>query len=56
MKGQELSWAMTFLMCAILTGFLGFWELTGSMAGTFRICFFFFLVMFCAVLIGVKPK
>lgn len=41
-----LSWALTFLIIALLAALLGFGALAGTAAWAAKICFFVFLVLF----------
>jgi uncharacterized membrane protein YtjA (UPF0391 family) len=46
-----LSWAVTFLIIAIIAGVLGFGGIAGTSAGIAQILFFIFLVLFIVSLI-----
>ncbi|QDT01427.1 DUF1328 family protein [Adhaeretor mobilis] len=46
-----LSWALTFLVIALVAGALGFGGLAGASVGIAKICFFVFLVLFVVSLI-----
>lgn len=41
-----LSWALTFLVIALIAGVLGFGGIAGTAAGIAKILFFVFLVLF----------
>jgi uncharacterized membrane protein YtjA (UPF0391 family) len=41
-----LSWALTFLILALVAGFLGFFGLAGLAAGIAKVLLFAFLVLF----------
>ncbi len=47
-----LSWALTFLVLALIAAVLGFGGLASGMAGIAKILFFVFLVVFVISLIG----
>ena len=48
-----LSWAITFLVIAIIAGILGFGGIAGTAVGFAKILFFLFIVMFIiACLLG----
>jgi uncharacterized membrane protein YtjA (UPF0391 family) len=46
-----LSWALTFLIIALIAGALGFWALSGTAMAIAKILFFVFLVMFIVSLL-----
>jgi uncharacterized membrane protein YtjA (UPF0391 family) len=46
-----LSYAVTFLIIALVAGLLGFWVVAGTAAAIAKICFFLFLVMFLLSLV-----
>lgn len=46
-----LSWALTFLLIALLAGALGFGVVAGTAAMIARVCFLIFLVLFVVALI-----
>lgn len=46
-----LSWALTFLVIALIAAALGFGGIAGTSAGIAKILFFVFLVMFIVSLI-----
>jgi uncharacterized membrane protein YtjA (UPF0391 family) len=46
-----LSWAITFLVIALIAGLLGFWGIAGAAAGIAKILFVVFLVIFLVSLI-----
>jgi len=41
-----LSWALTFLVMALIAGVLGFGVIAGTAAGIAKVLFFVFLVLF----------
>ena len=41
-----LSWALTFLVVALIAGLLGFTSIAGAAMGVAKILFFVFLVLF----------
>jgi uncharacterized membrane protein YtjA (UPF0391 family) len=43
---KMLSWALTFLILALIAGFLGFFGLAGLAAGIAKILLFAFLILF----------
>lgn len=46
MKGNHmLSWALTFLIIALIAGLMGFGLVGGMAYGAAKICFFVFLVL-----------
>lgn len=47
-----LSWALTFLVIALIAGLLGFTSIYVAAAGIAKILFFVFLVLFVISLIG----
>jgi uncharacterized membrane protein YtjA (UPF0391 family) len=47
-----LSWALTFLVIALIAGLLGFTNIYVAAAGIAQILFFVFLVLFVISLIG----
>ena len=46
-----LSWALTFLVIALIAGVLGFGVIAGTAATIAKICFFVFLVLFIVGLV-----
>lgn len=46
-----LSWAMTFLIIALIAAVFGFGVVAGTAALIARICFFLFLILFVVALI-----
>ncbi len=46
-----LSWALTFLVIALVAAFLGFGAITGIAATIAKVLFFLFIVMFIVSLI-----
>lgn len=46
-----LSWALTFLVIALIAGVLGFGVIAGTAATIAKVCFFVFLVLFVVGLI-----
>jgi len=46
-----LSWALVFLLIALIAGLLGFGEIAATFAGIARIMFFLFLAIFLATLL-----
>lgn len=51
-----LSWALTFLVIAIIAGVLGFGMAAGMAATIAKFCFFAFLVLFVVgLLFGRRP-
>jgi uncharacterized membrane protein YtjA (UPF0391 family) len=47
-----LSWAITFLIIALIAGLLGFGLVGGMAYGAAKICFFVFLVLFLVSLLS----
>jgi len=47
-----LSWALTFLVIALIAGALGLGVVAGTAALIARVCFFLFLVLFVVALIA----
>jgi uncharacterized membrane protein YtjA (UPF0391 family) len=47
-----LSWAITFLIIALIAGLLGFGLVGGMAYGAAKICFFVFLVLFIVSLLS----
>ena len=47
-----LSWALTFLIIALIAGLLGFGMVGGMAYGAAKICFFVFLVLFVISLLA----
>lgn len=51
-----LSWALVFLVVAVLAGLLGFGVVAGTAAGIAKILFFLFLILFVvSLLMGRRP-
>ena len=51
-----LSWALTFLIIALIAAALGFGGIAGTSAGIAQVLFFVFLIMFVIALItGRRP-
>ena len=51
-----LSWAIAFLVIALIAGILGFGVIAGTAAGLAKIVFFIFLILFLVSLIrGRRP-
>lgn len=51
-----LSWAITFLVIAIIAAVLGFGGIAGTAVGIAKILFFVFLILFVvALLMGRRP-
>lgn len=46
-----LSWALTFLVVALIAGLLGFTSVAGAAMGIAKIVFFIFLVLFVVSLV-----
>ncbi|MBP7816776.1 MAG: DUF1328 domain-containing protein [Phenylobacterium sp.] len=46
-----LSWALTFLVVALIAGLLGFTSIAGAAMGVAKILFFVFLVLFVVSLV-----
>lgn len=46
-----LSWALTFLVVALIAGLLGFTAIAGTAMGVAKILFFVFLVLFVVSLV-----
>lgn len=46
-----LSWALTFLVVALIAGLLGFTSIAGAAMGVAKILFFVFLVLFIVSLV-----
>ena len=46
-----LSWALTFLVVALIAGLLGFTSIAGAAMGVAQILFFVFLVLFVVSLV-----
>lgn len=46
-----LSWAITFLVIALIAAVLGFGAIAGTAAGIAKVLFFVFLVMFAVALL-----
>ena len=46
-----LGWALTFLIIALIAGALGFGVIAGTAAGTAKILFFVFLILFIVSLV-----
>ena len=52
-----LSWAITFLIIALIAGLLGFTAIAGTAIGFAKIIFVVFLVLFVlSLLVGRKPR
>ena len=52
-----LSWALTFLVIALIAAALGFGGLAGAATGIAKILFFVFLVLFViSLLVGRRPR
>ena len=51
-----LSWALTFLVIAIIAGVLGFGLIAGTSAWIAQICFYVFLVLFIIGLIAPRMR
>jgi uncharacterized membrane protein YtjA (UPF0391 family) len=51
-----LSWALTFLVIAIIAGVFGFGDIAASATGIARILFFLFLVLFVVSLITGRKR
>ncbi len=47
-----LSWAITFLIIALIAGLLGFGLVGGMAYGAAKICFFVFLILFIVSLLS----
>lgn len=47
-----LSWALTFLVIALIAGALGFGFVAGTTAMIAKVCFFVFLVLFIVGLVA----
>jgi uncharacterized membrane protein YtjA (UPF0391 family) len=55
-ENTMLSWALTFLVIALIAGLLGFAGIAGAAAGIAKILFVFFLVLFLvSLLAGRRP-
>ena len=51
-----LSWAVTFLVIAIIAALLGFTGIAGTAEGMAQVLFFFFLILFVVFLVmGRRP-
>jgi len=50
-ENPMLSWAVTFLIIAIIAGVLGFGGIAGTSAGIAQVLFFVFLVLFVLSLV-----
>ena len=51
-KGADvLSWALTFLIIAMISGVLGFWGIAGLAATIAKLVFLLFLVLFVVALV-----
>ncbi len=51
-----LSWALIFLVIALIAGLMGFGVIAGTAAGIAKILFFVFLVLFVlSLLMGRRP-
>ncbi len=50
-ENTMLSWALTFLIVALVAGVLGFGGIAGASAGIAKILFFLFLVLFLVSLV-----
>lgn len=51
-----LSWALIFLVIALIAGLMGFGVIAGTAAGIAKILFFIFLVLFVlSLLMGRRP-
>lgn len=51
-----LSWALTFLVFALIAGLLGFTTIAGAAIGIAKILFFLFLILFVVfLLLGRRP-
>lgn len=51
-----LSWALTFLVIALIAAALGFGAVAGTAASIAKICFFVFLVLaVVSLLVGRRP-
>jgi len=46
LENEMLSWALTFLVIALIAGVLGFGVIAGTAATIAKICFVVFLVLF----------
>ena len=52
-----LSWALTFLVVALIAGLLGFTSIAGAAMGVAKILFYVFLVIFLVtLLLGVTRR
>lgn len=51
-----LSWALTFLLIALVAAALGFGGLAGTAVGIAKILFFVFLVLFLVSMIARSPR
>lgn len=51
-----LSWALTFLVIALIAAALGFGGIAGASAGIAKICFFVFLILFVISLIAPRMR
>jgi uncharacterized membrane protein YtjA (UPF0391 family) len=51
-----LSWSITFLVIALISGALGFFGVAGLAATIAKVCFFLFLVLFVVSLLGGRAK
>lgn len=52
-----LSWALLFLIVALVAGFFGFFGIAGAAIGFAKILFFVFLVLFAiSLLLGRRPR
>ena len=49
-----LGYALTFILIALIAGVLGFGVIAGTAALIAKICFIFFLILFCATLLRGK--
>lgn len=46
-----LSWALTFLVIALIAGILGFSLIAGTAAAIAKVCFVLFLILFAVALV-----
>jgi len=51
-----LSWALTFLIVALVAGALGFGGLAGAATGIAKLLFVLFLIAFALSLVGVRRR
>ena len=51
-----LSWALTFLIIALIAGALGLWAVAGTAAVIAKVCFVIFLILFLVSVINGRSR